>query len=68
MPKIIYEATLWRGLAEEARNAASRMKNRELRLQVLLVAARYLVLARRAEAHGKLAPSGEKERHHDQSN
>ena len=46
-----YAATLWRGLAEEARNAAATIKDPHLKLQVLLVAARYLVLAKRAEGH-----------------
>src|ERR1700719_4651541 len=45
-----YPATLWRGLAREACNAAAQTKDPDLKLQVLLVAARYLVLARRAEA------------------
>ncbi len=36
-------------LAEQARDAATRIHDRDLQLQVLLVAARYMVLAKRAE-------------------
>ena len=44
-----YRAWLWCQLAEEARAAAQTIKDKDLRLQVLLVAARYLVMAKRAE-------------------
>ena len=44
-----YRAWLWYQLAEEARAAAQTIKDKDLRLQVLLVAARYLVMAKRAE-------------------
>jgi hypothetical protein len=44
-----FRALLWSQLAQEARSAAEQIKNPELKLQVLLVAARYLAMARRAE-------------------
>jgi hypothetical protein len=44
-----FRALLWSQLAQEARSAAKHIKNPELKLQVLLVAARYLAMARRAE-------------------
>jgi hypothetical protein len=44
-----YQAWLWHQLAEEARAAAKRIKDMNLRLQVMAIAVRYLVMAKRAE-------------------
>lgn len=44
-----YQGSLWRSLADEARNVAQSIRHPDLKLQLLLVAARYLVLAKRAE-------------------
>jgi hypothetical protein len=44
-----YTTQLWRQLAQEARSAALGIKDRDLKLQVLTIAIRYMVLAKRAE-------------------
>jgi hypothetical protein len=44
-----YQAWLWHQLAQEARAAAKRTKNMDLKLQVMTIAVRYLVMAKRAE-------------------
>jgi hypothetical protein len=46
---INWHATLWRGLAAEARNAARKVGNRDVRLQTVMIAARYAAKAARAE-------------------
>jgi hypothetical protein len=46
---INWNAALWRGLAAEARIAARKVGNRGVRLQTMIVAARSLVKAVRAE-------------------
>jgi hypothetical protein len=43
-----YETELWAQLADEARAAAKRIKDPDLRLRVLLVAARYLIWAKKS--------------------
>jgi hypothetical protein len=44
-----YQSLLWAQLADEARAAAKQVKDAELKLRVLLVAARYLVWAKLSE-------------------
>ncbi len=44
-----WPAVLWRGLSDEARSAARKLGNSDLKLQTLVVAARYIALAVRAE-------------------
>jgi hypothetical protein len=44
-----YAESLWAQMAIEARNMAARIHDPDLRLQVLLIAARYMVLAKRAK-------------------
>ena len=44
-----YRSLLLTQLADQARDAATKIHDRDLQLQVLLVAARYMVLAKRAE-------------------
>jgi hypothetical protein len=46
---INWDATIWRGLAVEARNAARKFGNRAVRLQTVVLAARYAAKAARAE-------------------
>ena len=46
---INWNATLWRGLAAEARAAVYKVGKGSLRLQVALVATRYIAKAVRAE-------------------
>jgi hypothetical protein len=46
---IKWDATIWRGLAVEARNAARKIGNRGVRLQIVMIAARYAAKAARAE-------------------
>jgi hypothetical protein len=43
------QAWLWHQLAEEARAAAKQIKDQDLKRQVLLIAARYVVMAKWAE-------------------
>lgn len=45
-------AVLWRGLSDEARNAARNVRNAELKLQAILVAAQYIARAIYAERTG----------------
>jgi hypothetical protein len=42
-------AAIWQNLSDEARKAARLIPEPNLKMRVLLVAARYLVLAKRAE-------------------
>jgi hypothetical protein len=44
-----YTMRLWKQLAQEARSAALGIKDQDLKLQVLTIAIRYMVLAKRAE-------------------
>ena len=44
------KALIWRNLAEKARLAAQDLRDDALRLQMLMIAARYEAIARRAEA------------------
>lgn len=44
-----YESELWAQLADKARAAAKRVRDPDLRLRVLLVAARYLVWAKKSK-------------------
>jgi hypothetical protein len=44
-----YQPRLWAQLADEARTAAKQVKDQDLKLRLLLVGARYLVWAKRAE-------------------
>jgi hypothetical protein len=46
---INWNATLWRGLAAEARIAARKVGNTGVKLQTMMVAARWVVKAVRAE-------------------
>ena len=46
---INWNAAIWRGLAAEARTAARKVSNGDLRLQTLMVAARCVAKAVRAE-------------------
>ena len=46
----------WRGMAIKAWAAANGLTDRELRLQMLVIAAAYDAMARRAQALGKLPP------------
>jgi hypothetical protein len=48
-----WHATLWRGLSDEARVAARKVGNVDLKLHTILLAARYIVLAVRSEREGK---------------
>lgn len=52
--KANYAALLWSQMADEARKAARSIRNRDVKLHVLLVAARYLVMAKRSEAEESL--------------
>lgn len=44
-----WHAILWRGLSDEARTVARDVGNTELKLQTVLLAARYIAMAVRAE-------------------
>ena len=44
-----YKVLLWQQLAQEARSAAIGVKDQDLKFQVLTIAIRYLVPAKRAE-------------------
>jgi hypothetical protein len=44
-----WHAVLWRGLSDEARNAARKVSNVHLKSQTVLLAARYIARAVRAE-------------------
>ncbi len=46
-------ATIWRNMSDEARKAAQSIPKPNLKLRVLLVAARYLVLSGRAERNAE---------------
>ena len=46
---INWQATLWRGLAAEARKAARKVGNSDVKLQTVMVSARYIAKAVRAE-------------------
>jgi hypothetical protein len=45
-----YTPSLWWQLSEQARAAASRVKDPDRQIQLLLIAERYRVLAKRADA------------------
>jgi hypothetical protein len=47
--QVKYATLLWSQMANEARKAARGIRNQDLKLRVLLVAARYLVMAKRSE-------------------
>jgi hypothetical protein len=51
-----YQSLLWSQLADEARSAATQIEDVELKLHVLLLAARYLVWAKLSE-RGHDAPN-----------
>jgi len=50
-----YRAQFWRGMAEQTRAAAKSVPNFDLKLHILLIAARYLAWARRAESDDRAA-------------
>ena len=47
--KTNFVALLWSQMADEARKVARSVRNQDVKLHVLLVAARYLVMAKRSE-------------------
>jgi len=55
------KAQIWRNLAQKSRLAARDLRDGSLRLQMLLIAARYEAIAQRAEA-GAVGGRREKER------
>ncbi len=48
-----YQARLWTELSDTARAVAKTVRDPDLKLQILLVAARYLVWAKRFEQEGE---------------
>jgi hypothetical protein len=50
-----YRAQFWRSMAEQARSAAKSVPGFDLKLHILLIASRYLVMARRAESDDRVA-------------
>ena len=61
-----FSASMWRGLSDEARAAAALVGDENLRIQILLVAARYMVLAKRAERLAAAgSPSSERQKNTD---
>jgi hypothetical protein len=54
-----WHATLWRGLSDEARIAARKASNVDLKLHAILLAARYIALAIRSEREGKREPGSQ---------
>ena len=56
-----HKAELWWQLMEQARIAAAQVRSQDLRLQLLVNAACYKVLALRAEREAKAAPAVQKE-------
>jgi hypothetical protein len=52
-----YRPQFWRSMAEQARTAAKSVPDFDLKLHILLIASRYLVLARRAENDDRVAAS-----------
>ena len=50
------QAAIWRGLAHEAATAAAQMRDPELRLSILTIAASYEAMAKRAEGMTEQAP------------
>jgi hypothetical protein len=58
--KTNYVALLWSQMADEARKAARSIQNQDVKLHVLLVAARYLVMAKRSETDERPAHQQEK--------
>jgi hypothetical protein len=48
-----WHAALWRGLSDEARIAARKVANADLKLHTILLAARYIALAVRSEREEK---------------
>jgi hypothetical protein len=46
-----FKALIWSGIANKARDAAKETRDPDLKLRVLMVAARFLLLAKRAEAN-----------------
>ena len=53
LPRMNWHAALWRGLSDEARIAARKVGNVDLKLHAILLAARYIALAVRSEREGK---------------
>ena len=58
--KTDYATLLWSQMADEARRAAKSIRNRDVKLHVLLVAARYLVMAKRSESKANVIHQREK--------
>ncbi len=48
------QSVVWRGMAQEARAVAARLRDPELRRQMLIIAAGYEALARRTEALARI--------------
>ena len=46
---INWHAVLWRGLSDEARNAARKVRRTDLKLQTIVTAVRYIAMAVRSE-------------------
>jgi hypothetical protein len=58
--QVKYATLLWSQMANEARKAARGIHNQDLKLRVLLVAARYLVMAKRSELEERSIKQREK--------
>ena len=58
--QVKYATLLWSQMANEARKAARGIRNQDLKLRVLLVAARYLVMAKRSELEERSIKQREK--------
>jgi hypothetical protein len=48
-----YQKQLWTGMSDQARAVAKTIRDPDLKLHVLLMAARYLVWAKRSEEAGR---------------
>lgn len=51
------QAVIWRGMAQDAANAAAQMHDPELRLSLLAIASSYEAMAKRAAAMSQPVPS-----------
>lgn len=61
--KTNFVALLWSQMADEARKAARSIRHPDVKLHVLLVAARYLVMAKRSETKEHPIHQAEKPTH-----
>lgn len=60
--QVKYATLLWSQMADEARKAARDIHNQDLKLRVLLVAARYLVMAKRSAMEERPISTGRSRR------